>query len=50
MEEAAATGAGVIASACPYCLTMLWDGTKDMDLEAHLAVKDIAELVEEALE
>jgi Fe-S oxidoreductase len=34
-----------VAVACPYCLTMLDDGLKD--LNADLPVKDVAELLAE---
>ncbi len=45
-EEAKASGASLVASACPFCATMLGDGL--MDIEADLAVKDIAEILDEA--
>lgn len=44
-REAAATGATVLAVACPNCLTMLEDAVKVEGLEAQLAVRDIAELL-----
>jgi Fe-S oxidoreductase len=43
--EALSTGASVIASACPFCATMLEDGLKDAGREDVL-VKDVAEIVE----
>ncbi len=43
--EAEKTDAKTIASACPYCLTMLSDGIKEKGLEEKLETKDIAELV-----
>ncbi|MCL5034873.1 MAG: (Fe-S)-binding protein [Bacteroidetes bacterium] len=47
-EEALALEPNVIASACPFCMTMLTDGVKAE--EAHgVEVKDLAELVLEAL-
>jgi Fe-S oxidoreductase len=46
-EEARTTGAGVIATECPYCLSMLDDATKVMN--TGLAVKDVAEIVAESL-
>lgn len=49
VDEAAATDASVVATACPYCLTMLWDGVKDKGLEERMEVLDVAELVEKAL-
>ena len=43
--EAAATGAGIIAAACPFCNTMLTDGVKSIEKEDNVQVMDIAELV-----
>ena len=48
-EEALATGASVVASACPFCMTMLSDGVKAKDQVDHVHVKDIAEIVRESL-
>lgn len=48
-EEALATGADTIASACPFCMTMLTDGVKEKGRQENVAVKDIAELVYEAM-
>lgn len=48
-EEAIATGADTIASACPFCMTMLTDGTKTLDKNEEVEVKDIAEIVFENL-
>lgn len=47
-EEALATGATVIASACPFCMTMLSDGVKNKEREGDVKVKDLAELIAEA--
>lgn len=47
-EEALKTGAKVIASACPFCMTMLSDGVKNKEREADVQVKDLAELIAEA--
>jgi heterodisulfide reductase subunit D len=44
-REAVDTGAGVIASACPFCNTMMTDGVKNQEKEDSIAVMDIAELV-----
>jgi heterodisulfide reductase subunit D len=44
-DEALATGAGVIASACPFCNTMLTDGVKHGEKEDTIKVMDIAELI-----
>jgi Fe-S oxidoreductase len=45
-EELISAGAKTVASACPFCATMLGDGIADCRGDA--AVKDIAELVDEA--
>jgi Fe-S oxidoreductase len=44
-NEAIETGASVVASACPFCNTMLTDGVKNQEKENEVAVLDIAELV-----
>ena len=44
-SEAISTGANVIASACPFCNTMLTDGVKASEREEDVHVMDIAELV-----
>lgn len=44
-EEAIDTGASVIASACPYCNTMLSDGVKNKEKEDALQVLDLAEII-----
>jgi Fe-S oxidoreductase len=48
-EQAIATGARTIAVSCPFCMTMITDGTKAKDVEGSLRVKDLAELVAERL-
>jgi Fe-S oxidoreductase len=49
-EEAIATGANLIAAACPFCNTMLTDGVKKSEKEQEVAVYDVAELVAASLE
>lgn len=44
-EEAIGTGADTIASACPFCMTMLSDGIKAKEASDTVKVKDIAEIV-----
>ncbi|HTE24801.1 (Fe-S)-binding protein [Flavitalea sp.] len=44
-KEAIDIGASVIASACPFCNTMLTDGVKNNEKEESVQVLDIAELV-----
>lgn len=49
VEEAAGTGANTIATACPFCLTMLKDGVNETGREEKLKVKDVAEIVAASL-
>lgn len=49
-NEAIGTGAGVIASACPFCNTMMSDGVKLAEKEESVQVLDIAELIAQAIE
>jgi Fe-S oxidoreductase len=44
------TGAKTIASACPFCMTMLTDGIKSKSLEEKVKQLDVAELLEKACE
>jgi heterodisulfide reductase subunit D len=48
-EEALETGAEIIATACPFCMTMLTDGLKYKNREEEIKNYDIAELVVQAL-
>lgn len=43
--EAIETGANVVASACPFCNTMMTDGIKNKEKEDSMQVLDIAELI-----
>ena len=47
-EEAIDTGADIIASGCPFCMTMLSDGVKNKEKENSVKVYDIVELVKQA--
>ncbi len=49
-EEALALKPDVIGTACPFCMTMMTDGVKAKDAVEQVQVKDIAELVLEAIE
>lgn len=44
-EQAIETGASTISTACPYCMTMLTDGTKAHEVEESMQVLDVAELL-----
>jgi len=50
VEEAIGTGATILATACPYCISMLEDSVKTLGAEEKIAVKDVTELVFESLE
>ncbi|MBN1190855.1 MAG: 4Fe-4S dicluster domain-containing protein [Dehalococcoidales bacterium] len=47
-DQAMTTGAGLIATACPYCLQMFQDGTKTRAVEETLKIMDIAEILDES--
>ena len=49
IRQAAATGAEVLATACPYCLIQFEDAVKTAGLEGTLRVADVTELAAEAL-
>jgi Fe-S oxidoreductase len=48
--QAVETKAAVVATACPYCLTMLEDGIKEKGQQETLAAFDLSELVEQSIE
>lgn len=48
-EQALETNVKKIITACPFCITMLTDGLKNLNKEEELQVKDIAEIVVEKL-
>lgn len=47
-EEAIDVKANIIATGCPFCMTMMTDGVKAKDKESTVFVKDLAELIAEA--
>jgi len=50
IEQALETGASTLAISCPYCMANFNDGVLSMNKEDVIEIKDIAELVSEALE
>jgi Fe-S oxidoreductase len=48
-EEALRVGPNVVATGCPFCLTMFEDGLRATDATERLQAKDIAELVADSL-
>jgi Fe-S oxidoreductase len=49
-EDALKTNAEVIATACPFCMTMLTDGLKYKNKEEEIKNRDVAELIAQSLE
>jgi Fe-S oxidoreductase len=49
VEQAMARGPKLVATACPYCATMISDGIAQIGRSEVIATKDLAELVAEAL-
>ncbi len=48
-QEAIATGASTVATACPFCMTMLTDGVKAEGKGDQIVVRDMAEIVADSL-
>ncbi len=48
-EQALKVNPDIISSACPYCLTMLSDGTKAKEVEDRIKTYDVAEILEKAV-
>ncbi len=48
-EQALEVAPSVISSGCPYCLTMLSDGTKAKEVEEEVSTYDVAELLEKSI-
>jgi Fe-S oxidoreductase len=49
-EQALDTKAGVVASSCPFCMTMLTDGVKSKEMQDKVRVMDIAELIDQSVQ
>jgi Fe-S oxidoreductase/TM2 domain-containing membrane protein YozV len=49
-DEALATGADVVSTACPYCLIMLDDAVKERGRDEQVTVMDVAQLLERSME
>jgi Fe-S oxidoreductase len=47
-EQALATHAGIVASSCPFCITMMTDGVKSKEMQDKVRVMDIAELIDQS--
>jgi len=49
LEQARETGASTLVTACPYCITNFEESRLTLDLEDVLDVKDLTEIVREAM-
>ena len=49
-DMAIAVNAEKIATACPFCMTMLSDGVKDRNMTEKMTVMDIAEIILQAMD
>lgn len=49
-QEALRLNPSTIAVSCPYCMTMFEDGIKDEGVQDRVRVRDVAEIVAEALD
>jgi Fe-S oxidoreductase len=47
-EQALATDASVISTACPFCMTMMSDGVKAKEMSEDVQVKDVSEILLES--
>jgi Fe-S oxidoreductase len=45
VEEALASGAEVIVTACPYCLRMLYKAVEELGVKDQIAVRDLTQLL-----
>ncbi len=49
IEEAMATGASILATSCPYCITMFEDSSRTLNVDEQIKIKDVTELFLESL-
>lgn len=50
IEDAMATGATVLATSCPYCITMFEDSSRTLNVDEQIKIKDVTELLLESLD
>jgi Fe-S oxidoreductase len=50
LYQAIDAGADVIATACPWCFTMLWNAAKDLQLTDRIRVMDITGILKESMD
>jgi len=49
LKQADAIGAEVLATACPYCITMFEDSRLSLEYEEKIAIRDITEIIAEVI-
>jgi Fe-S oxidoreductase len=49
IEQATALGAEILATCCPYCITMFEDSRVTMGMDEQIEVKDITEIIAEVI-
>lgn len=49
-EQALEVKPTIIGSGCPYCLTMLSDGTKSKEVDETVQTLDVVEILEKSLQ
>jgi len=49
IEQAMGVGAEVLATACPYCITMFEDSRVTMGVDEKMEIKDITEIIQEVI-
>jgi Fe-S oxidoreductase len=49
IEQALDAGAEVLATSCPYCITMLEDSRVTMGVDEKIEIKDITEIIQEVI-
>ena len=49
LEDLQTVSPNVIASGCPFCITMLKDATRDKGVDEQIQTKDVVELLAESL-
>jgi Fe-S oxidoreductase len=49
VEQVRAIGAEVLATACPYCISMFEDSRLTLELEDKIEIKDITEIIQEVI-
>jgi Fe-S oxidoreductase len=49
IDQALSVGAELLVTACPYCITMFEDSRVTMGVDERIEIKDITEIIQEAL-